>query len=307
MKKLGIKVKNLSKVFGELKALDNVSFTINKPGLYGLIGENGAGKTTLLKTVSGLLKPTFGEIWLNSTLVSLQDLSIRNRIGFLPEDSGLYDILTAKEFLYITAGMHGIPKEERGKRVKEIVEYVGIKFPPKKIIRFLSTGQRRLLLFASVLLHDPEIVLLDESLSGLDPINRENLSHIITKLSKEKIVIFSSHILSDIWRLCTRIFILKEGKLIQDEKPEDIITRMHENTFYVVAPKEQSLSIKEFLEGKENVEILHLRGEKVVFRLQDEKELNHLVKEMISNFELKAFGPNIPDLDQIFSRLVKQK
>ena len=193
MKKHGIEVIDLKKYFDDVQALKGVSFRIENPGLYGLIGPNGAGKTTLLKCIASLLVPTDGEVFVNSSKVSIKNYEIRSRIGFLPEDSGLYDKLSAKEFLHIMAGMHGISKENRGKRVSEIVEYVGLKFSPSKIVKYLSSGQRRLLLFAGILLHDPDILILDESLSGLDPINREHITQIMRRVAKEKVVIYSSH------------------------------------------------------------------------------------------------------------------
>jgi ABC-2 type transport system ATP-binding protein len=300
--KSGIKVNHLHKHFQDVKALQGVSFLIDKPGLYGLIGPNGAGKTTLLKCISGLLIPTDGSVFANGNEVISKDLSFRNKIGFLPEDSGLYDILTAKEFLHIMAGMHGISKDKRGKRVEEVVNFVGIDYPPSKIIKYLSTGQRRLLLFASILLHEPDIIILDESLSGLDPINRERLSQIMRKLSDEKIVIFSSHILSDIWRLCERILVLKEGKMLVDGIPANILSEMSDNTFYVTSKDIEA--ILKFLRKSSLVEDIREQSGKIVFKIIDAGKIQELVADIIKQFDLSSFGPNIPDLDQIFTRLV---
>ncbi len=303
MKKIGVKVEELSKNFDEVQALQQVSLHIEKPGLYGLIGPNGAGKTTLLKCISSLLIPSNGKIFLNGDQVSPKNLAIRNKIGFLPEDSGLYDRLSAKEFLHIMAGMAGISKEARSKRVKEVVEFIGIDYPPSKIVKYLSTGQRRLLLLASIILHEPDIIILDESLSGLDPINRERISEIIRRLAKENIVIFSSHILSDIWRLCEKIYVLNEGNLIVEDKPDSILSKMADDSFFVTSRMNLE-EVKSYLENNRNVQEVSIHGEKIIFQLKDLNTVNQLVGEMLEKFELISFGPNIPDLDQIFTRLV---
>ncbi len=303
MKKIGVKVEALSKNFDEIKALKQVSLQIDKPGLYGLIGPNGAGKTTLLKCISSLLVPSEGDIHLNGDRVSPKNLAIRNKIGFLPEDSGLYDRLSAKEFLHVMAGMSGISKEIRSNKVRDVVEYIGIDFPPSKIVKYLSTGQRRLLLLASIILHEPDIIILDESLSGLDPINRERISEIMRRLAKENIVIFSSHILSDIWRLCDKIYVLNDGNLIVEDNPDNILSRMTDDSFFVTS-KINIEEVKDYLEKNKFIQEVSIQGERIIFRLKDFSKANQLVGEMLEKFEIVSFGPNIPDLDQIFTRLV---
>jgi ABC-2 type transport system ATP-binding protein len=303
MKKIGVKVEELSKHFDEIQALQQVSLNIEKPGLYGLIGPNGAGKTTLLKCISSLLIPSNGKIFLNGNQVSPKNLAFRNKIGFLPEDSGLYDRLSAKEFLHIMAGMSGISKEARSKRIKEVVEFIGIEYPPSKIVKYLSTGQRRLLLLASIILHEPDIIILDESLSGLDPINRERISEIMRRLAKDNIVIFSSHILSDIWRLCEKIYVLNEGNLIVEDNPDSILSKMADDSFFVTTRMNLE-EVKSYLESNKNVQEVRIQGEKIIFQLKDLNTANQIIAEMLEKFELISFGPNIPDLDQIFTRLV---
>ena len=303
MKNHGIEIKKLYKSFQDVQALKDVSLIIDKSGLYGLIGPNGAGKTTLLKCISSLLIPSSGEVFVNDQQVHLKDFSLRNRIGFLPEDSGLYEKLTAKEFLHIMAGMHGLSKEQRKKKVKEVVEYVGISYSPNKIVKYLSTGQRRLLLFASILLHDPDILILDESLSGLDPINREHISRLMRKLAEDRIVLFSSHILADIWRLCEKIFVLNNGELIVEDQPERILAKMSDDSFYII-PKNNLDTVKVFLESINDVNQIRIQNDKIIFKVKDSTKISNTIKEIIANHELISFGPNIPDLDQIFTRMV---
>lgn len=299
----GIKIENLQKSFQDIQALKGVTLKIEKAGLYGLIGPNGAGKTTLLKCVSSLLVPTAGEVYINGNLVEPKNFAVRRKIGFLPEDSGLYEKLTAKEFLHIMAGMHGIPKEDRKNKVKEIVEFVGINYPPSKIVKYLSTGQRRLLLFASILLHDPEILILDESLSSLDPINREHITKLMQELAKDRIVLFSSHILADIWRLCEKIFVLNHGELIVEDQPDNILSKMSDDSYFLTV-KMGLEEIKEYLETYPKVSVIGVQNDKLLFKTEDKDMISDVIKDIMKDFEIVSFGPNIPDLDQIFTRMV---
>ena len=303
MKNHGIEINNLEKNFHDVLALKDVSFKIKDAGLYGLIGPNGAGKTTLLKCVSSLLVPTSGEVFINNDLVSPNNFNIRTKIGFLPEDSGLYEKLTAKEFLHIMAGMYGISKEERKQKVKDVVDFVGIKYSPSKVVKYLSTGQRRLLLFASILLHDPEILILDESLSGLDPINREHITSLMRKLAEDHIVIFSRHILADIWRLCKRIFVLNHGELIVEDQPENILSKMSDNSYFLTSKKELD-AIKIYLDNLPKVSVISIQNDKLLFQTEDQASINEILKDIMNKYKVESFGPNIPDLDQIFTRMV---
>ncbi|MBY9000022.1 MAG: ABC transporter ATP-binding protein [Candidatus Heimdallarchaeota archaeon] len=303
MKNHGIEISNLHKNFHDIQALKGVSFKIADAGLYGLIGPNGAGKTTLLKCVSSLLVPSSGEVCINSDTVSPKNFAVRRKIGFLPEDSGLYEKLSAKEFLHIMAGMHGIPKEERKRKVKDVVDFVGITYPPNKVVKYLSTGQRRLLLFASILLHDPEILILDESLSGLDPINREHITRLMRKLAKDRIVLFSTHILADIWRLCKRIFVLNHGELIVEDHPENILARMSDNSYFITSKTELE-TIKDYLDNLPNVSVISIQDDKLLFKIEEMVPITEIIKGIMNKFNVESFGPNVPDLDQIFTRMV---
>ncbi|MHA1305243.1 MAG: ATP-binding cassette domain-containing protein [Candidatus Heimdallarchaeaceae archaeon] len=303
---LGLKVVNLKKNFNGFQALKGVSIEIKKEGLYGLIGPNGAGKTTLFKCITGLLQPTEGQIFLNNIEVKPKNLDYRNLYGFLPEDSGLYDRLTAKEFLHIIAGMHGLPKDERKKRVQEVVEFVGIDYPPSKIIRYLSTGQRRLLLIASILLHDPCILILDESLNGLDPEKREHVSNLMKELAKTKVVFYSSHILSDIWRLCEKVYVLNKGELVIQDSPENIVSQITENKYFVSSRVERE-KIMEVLKAESNITEVEEQGNKILFRAKTIENANNVVKKLLDEFEVTAFGNYEPELDGLFTRMVNMK
>ena len=305
MSNLGIKVENLEKIYSDsVHALKGVSFAISKPGLYGIIGPNGAGKTTLLKLISGLLIPTNGKVFINDQYVKYGSLLPKNTIGFLPENAGLYDKLSARDFLHIMAGLHGLAGEEKRQRVREVVKFVGINFSPGKYVKNLSTGQRRLLLLASVLLHDPPILILDESLNGLDPIHRHEISELMQELSNDKIVLFSSHILADIWRLCERVLVLNDGRLTIDDTPENILLKMSENTYYISISKNVEKALK-ILEKQNEITNIQKSGDKILFTATSLKAANQAIDSLLEEIEVLAFGPNVADLDELFRRMVK--
>jgi len=304
-KMIGVKVENLKKKFNSFFALKGISLSINKHGLYGLIGPNGAGKTTLFKCITGLLTPTEGKVILNNTAVNRKLLFQKNIFGFIPEDVGLYENLSARDFLHILAGLHGLAKTQRKKRVKEVVDFVGIKYSPNKIIRYLSTGQKRLLLIAGVLIHDPDILILDESLSGLDPVVRSHVSNLMKELSKEKIVFYSSHILTDIWKLSDEVFVLNNGILVEHDTPLNIIKKITKNVYYIESNDNEE--IFSFLKKVSNIKKIEFEGNKILFQIKSENvidEFNEILSKIMEKHSILSFGYYEPDLDQLFIKMV---
>ncbi|UJG44962.1 MAG: ABC transporter ATP-binding protein [Candidatus Heimdallarchaeum endolithica] len=302
---IGVKVENLKKKFNSFFALKGISLSINKPGLYGLIGPNGAGKTTLFKCITGLLTPTEGKVILNNTAVNRKLLFQKNIYGFIPEDVGLYENLSARDFLHILAGLHGLVKTQRKKRVKEVVDFVGIKYSPNKIVRYLSTGQKRLLLIAGILLHDPDILILDESLSGLDPVVRSHVSNLMKELSKEKIVLYSSHILTDIWKLSDEVFVLNNGILVEHDTPLNIIKKITKNVYYIESNDNEE--IFSFLKKVSNIKKIEFEGNKILFQIKSENvidEFNEILSKIMEKHSILSFGYYEPDLDQLFIKMV---
>ncbi len=301
----GIKVTNLHKNFNGVEALKGVNLEITQPGLYGLIGPNGAGKSTLFKCITGLLNPSIGQVYIDGAEVNPRHLEHRLKFGFLPEDSGTYDKLTARDFLHVIAAMSGIKKSERGEKVKEVIDFIGITYSPNKIVKYLSTGQKRLLLIASVLLHNPGIVILDESLNGLDPINRDKVSQVMKKISENRIVFFSSHVLADIWRLCEKIYVLNGGSLMKVDTPKNILKEASSNAFYVTCP-ERIEDIVEFMGKTSYFEDIQRIGTKIVFTISKDVKINKILQDLLSTFDsIESFGPFLPDLDELFVKLVK--
>lgn len=209
-----IKLKNLTKKFKGNIAVNNLSLEIKKGEVFGFLGPNGAGKTTTVKMILNLLKPTSGEISIFNT--AHDDLKIKYRIGFLPEHTFFYQYLTGREFLHFVGEIFGIPKADCEKRAKKLIKKVGLaEEAADRAIRGYSKGMQQRIGLAQSLMNDPELIFLDEPMSGLDPVGRREVKDLILELKNEgKTIFFNSHILSDAEVLCDRVGIIKGGELV---------------------------------------------------------------------------------------------
>ena len=199
----------------KIESLKNCSLTVYQGETFGLLGPNGAGKTTLLKTLLGIVRPTSGRAWLLDSPIG--DTQVRQRIGYLPENAYYYDYLTGWEFLQFVAGLFEIPNDLQQQRIPLLLDLVGLSklAARKKQLRQYSKGMLQRIGLAQALINDPEVVFLDEPMSGLDPIGRYQIREIILSLKAQgKTIFFNSHILSDVEKICDRVAILAEGELI---------------------------------------------------------------------------------------------
>lgn len=211
---MSVETRDITKLFGTQKALDNVSFKINKGELVGFLGPNGAGKSTMMKIITGFLPPDSGEVLVNGQKVVSENLQIRKNIGYLPENNPLYTDLFVKEFLEITAGFYHL--EQKKKRISEMIELTGLGSEQHKKIGALSKGYRQRVGLAQALIHDPEILILDEPTTGLDPNQLEEIRNVIREISREKTVMLSSHIMQEVEAVCSRVIIINKGKIAVD-------------------------------------------------------------------------------------------
>jgi len=217
---MSIEIKQITKLFGKQKALDEVSFSINKGELVGFLGPNGAGKSTMMKIITGFMPADSGEVVVNGQKIESKNLEIRKNIGYLPEQNPLYTDLYVKEFLEITAGFYKL--KNRKQRVAEMVELTGLGDEQHKKIRALSKGYRQRVGLAQALIHDPSVLILDEPTTGLDPNQLEEIRHLIREISREKTVMLSSHIMQEVEAVCSRIVIINKGKIVADGGINDI-------------------------------------------------------------------------------------
>ncbi|MBS9784050.1 ABC transporter ATP-binding protein [Candidatus Gracilibacteria bacterium] len=207
-----LQLSHISKTIGKTKILDDISFDVKKGNVFGFIGANGAGKTTTLKIILGILEPTEGEIKIFGKNPSEQ--VVQKKIGFMPEQTYFYKFLTGEEFLDYSASFYKISKDILKKRKEEVLKKVGLFDARKKKLSTYSKGMLQRIGIAQAIVHDPEIIFLDEPMSGLDPIGRVMIKNIILELKNQgKTIFFNSHILSDVEVLCDEFAIIHKGKI----------------------------------------------------------------------------------------------
>jgi len=213
---MSIEVKNLLKQYGEQKAVNNISFKVNKGEIVGFLGPNGAGKSTTMKIITGYLQQTSGEAYVCNINIADEPLETRKKIGYLPELNALYYDMYVREYLGFVAELHKI--SNRKEAVEKVIKIVGLTIEAKKKIGQLSKGYKQRVGLAAALIHDPEVLILDEPTSGLDPNQIIEIREVIKQQGKNKTVLFSSHILQEVEAICDRVIIINKGILVADDK-----------------------------------------------------------------------------------------
>ncbi len=222
-----IRVTNLQKQFGKLKAVDDISFQINEGEIFGLLGPNGAGKTTTVKMIVGMLKPDDGHIEINGIDALAHPLQAKSDLGYVPESSALYENLTGREHLEMVCNLHHIASERIDSQVARLLEAIELKDSADKRIAGYSKGMKQRLLLAGAIIHNPRLLILDEPMSGLDANVQSVIRQLIKDFVREKrIVIFCSHILEVVERLCDRLMIIHQGKKLVEGTSEQIISHI---------------------------------------------------------------------------------
>ncbi|HSF89340.1 MAG TPA: ATP-binding cassette domain-containing protein, partial [Saprospiraceae bacterium] len=211
---MSILVSHLSKQFGLQKAVHDISFQVGKGEILGFLGPNGAGKTTTMRMITGYLAPDAGEIRINDIPVSEENQAIKALIGYLPENNPLYLDMYVKEYLRYVARIYKI--DQPWKRISEVIGMTGLSTESHKLIRSLSKGYRQRVGLAQAILHDPEVLILDEATSGLDPNQLIEIRQLIRDLGKEKTILLSTHIMQEVQALCDRVVIINKGIIVGD-------------------------------------------------------------------------------------------
>ena len=249
---MSIKVEGVSKVYGNQKALDNVSFEVNKGEVLGFLGPNGAGKSTMMKIISCFIPPTSGKVTVNGADIESDSMKVRAAVGYLPESNPLYYDMYVKEYLLFVCGLYGITKDAES-RVEEMIEKTGLEREQHKQIGQLSKGYKQRVGIAQALIHNPDILILDEPTSGLDPNQLQDIRALIKELGKDKTVMFSSHIMQEVEAVSDRIIIIDKGKLVTDRKVRSTIKSI-EQSILVEFESEIDLKDLQSLNGVVSVE-----------------------------------------------------
>lgn len=212
---MSIQVTNLTKIYGTQKAVDNISFKIDKGEIVGFLGPNGAGKSTTMKIITGYLTATTGKATVCGINVDENSNNTKKKIGYLPEANPLYHDMYVREYLDFITNVHEIKNKKE--RIEEIIKTVGLEVEANKKIGQLSKGYKQRVGLAAALIHDPEVLILDEPTSGLDPNQIVEIRDVIKKLGEDKTVLFSSHILQEVEAICDRVIIISKGKIVADD------------------------------------------------------------------------------------------
>jgi ABC-2 type transport system ATP-binding protein len=211
---MSIQVSNVTRLYGTQKAVDNISFSLNRGEIVGFLGPNGAGKSTTMKMITGYLEPNEGSLTVSGVDVRKEPLKVKSKIGYLPEANPLYHDMYVREYLEFVAEVHNVPQKQH--RISDIIKTVGLSQESRKKTGQLSKGYKQRVGLAAAILHDPEVLILDEPTTGLDPNQIIEIRDLIRELGTNKTVLFSTHILQEVEALCDRIIIISKGKLVAD-------------------------------------------------------------------------------------------
>ena len=226
---MSIKVRDITKLYGQQKALDKVSFEVHTGEIVGFLGPNGAGKSTLMKIITGYISPSSGKAYINDIDVEENSIEVKKRIGYLPENNPLYPEMYVKEYLDYIASIYKLGKGSK-ERIREMISMTGLGDEQHKKIGALSKGYRQRVGLAQALLHDPEVLILDEPTSGLDPNQIVEIRKLISEAGREKTVLLSTHIMQEVEAVCDRIIIIDKGQIKADDSKKDIYSRIEKKT-----------------------------------------------------------------------------
>jgi ABC-2 type transport system ATP-binding protein len=305
-----IKTVDLTKKYGDTFAIRAIDLDLGRGDLFGFIGPNGAGKTTTMRILATLLDPTWGEAYVCGHSVHTQPKEIRRLVGYMPDFFGVYDDMTVVEYLDFFAAAYRIGGEQRRRRVDEMLDIVDLDFKRDAFANTLSRGQTQRLGLARTLLHDPQVLLLDEPLSGLDPRARIEMRNLLRKLGQlGKTIIVSSHILPELADVCNKVGIIDRGELKVNATVDEVLRRVRQHTVLVIQPAtpEMIKRTEQLLSGHAKVQSLAIGDASVRVVLKEEVEdYTDLPKYLIDNgIALRGFGEESLDLESAFMALTK--
>jgi ABC-2 type transport system ATP-binding protein len=273
---MSIKVTNLTKYYGENLAVDDISFEVTKGEILGFLGPNGAGKTTTMKVITTFLPPTAGTVTVDGLDVEENSIEVRRKLGYLPEQNPLYFDMDVVEYLDYVAALDGIPDEKIKSRREEMIDVCGLEEVRSKVIGELSKGYRQRVGLAQAMINNPDVLIMDEPTSGLDPNQIIEIRNLIKKLGKQKTVILSTHILSEVQATCNRVIIVNKGKIVADGSPEELQTRSKGQSMVTLevmnnCDKNALSSALKNCRNVTKVELSKETGESFVFNVYGEK------------------------------------
>lgn len=271
-----IKVDNLTKAFGQKIAVDEISFTVERGEVLGFLGPNGAGKSTTMRVITGFMPPTAGKITVGGYDVVDQPIEAKRLIGYLPENAPSYADMTVSGFLHFTAELRGLRGDEKKKAVHRVVEMCFLEPVLYQSVETLSKGYRHRTCFAQSIIHDPDILVLDEPTDGLDPNQKHEVRTLIRRMGQKKAIIFSTHILEEVDAVCSRAIIIDRGKIVANGTPEELRRRSKTAGSVTICIADSNgnalLGKINSLAGVRNTSVLKDESGRVVLRVQPKGE-----------------------------------
>lgn len=312
-----IEVSHVSRNFGTFRAVNDVSFSIPKGQIVGLLGPNGAGKTTTMRMITGFLAPSDGKIFIDGIDISENPVKCKEKIGYMPESAPLYGDMIVEDYLKYIANLHG---ENPDEKVPLLCEECGLKEVMSKNISELSRGNRQRVSLAHALMHNPEILILDEPTSGLDPNQVEDVRNIIREIGKTRTVIVSTHILSEVETICSRVIIISGGKVVADSPTDELKERFASETSIKLnvanVDFETLSSLVKTVDGAKSVLQTEQKNDEdvqgsmeVLISVEGKKEIRPLlVKKLIeNNVDLYEMSIQRNSLEDVFHALTTEK
>lgn len=262
-----LEICNLTKRYGDKTAVDHLSIRL-KSGVYGLLGANGAGKTTLMRLLCDLLRPTEGEITFNEREIHLMGEQYRKVLGYLPQGFGYYPEFTGWDFLLYVAALKGLKEREAKTKAAKLLEEVGLGKEAKHRIKTYSGGMKQRLGIAQAMLNDPQILILDEPTAGLDPRERVRFRNLISAFSRDRIVLLSTHIVSDVEYIAEKVILMKGGRILHFGKADEITVKMEGKVWECIVP---SAAAGEYAQQFNTGNLRNIEGERTILRIISEE------------------------------------
>ena len=292
-----ILLEDVCKSFGEVHAVDELSVRVPAGSVYGFLGPNGAGKTTTIRMIMNIIRPDSGNI---SIFGDGAVRGAKTRTGYMPEERGLYRKMTVRKVLAYFGAIKGMTKSEVGRCVPQWLERVGLEDWADKKVEELSRGMHQKLQFAVTGINDPELMILDEPFSGLDPVNQDLLKDIISRMRDEgKTIVFSTHVMHEAERLCDFILLINKGKLVVDGRLDEIRSRQRSHAVSVELEGETS-----FIERLPMVIRTKPEGRRIDISLEEDADPQELLRVLVERVRVQAFEVKVPSLHEIFVNLV---
>ncbi|MBQ9981042.1 MAG: ATP-binding cassette domain-containing protein [Oscillospiraceae bacterium] len=307
-----VEIKNLTKQYGQITAVNNISFTANKNEILGFLGPNGAGKSTTMNMIVGYLPPTSGQILIDGMSMNENPKEVKKKIGYLPELPPLYLDMKVIEYLKFVAGIKEVPKSEREHQVARALSRLKITDMRKRVIKNLSKGYRQRVGFAQALIGDPQVLILDEPTVGLDPNQTMEVRNLINMLRKDHTIIFSSHILQEVSAVCDRIVIIDKGQIKAVDTKENLTGAAEGDIVYILKVEGECKSVEAVLKkisGIKNIMEVNYVDEKTSeFKIELEAEdvRKEIISEMLENdmsiIEIKKMTMSLEDVFASYTR-----